>query len=174
MRARWNSANTLAPLKNVKNKVSVLTGLAQHNAFALGRWRRRPCSQRRNLADRLSPAQNGWRRHQGRHFCRPIGGDARWQENAFRVVGIGLRARRDGRELRLRLQLRLLIFHLMARAESTPNAHEVDPRAVFERLFGNSDPNETQESRMRRQGMKRSILDFVLEDANKLKRQLGR
>ena len=27
---------TLAPLKNVKDKVSVLTGLAQHNAFALG------------------------------------------------------------------------------------------------------------------------------------------
>src|SRR6202035_2214694 len=27
---------TLAPLKNVKDKISVLTGLAQRNAFALG------------------------------------------------------------------------------------------------------------------------------------------
>src|SRR5205085_10545366 len=29
-------AGTLEPLKNVKDKVSILTGLAQHNAFALG------------------------------------------------------------------------------------------------------------------------------------------
>lgn len=59
------------------------------------------------------------------------------------------------------------------RGESTPNAHEVDPRAVFERLFGNNDPSESEESRVRRQGFKKSILDFVLEDATKLKKQLG-
>jgi hypothetical protein len=59
------------------------------------------------------------------------------------------------------------------RSESTPVAKEVDPRLVFERLFGVSDPSETEASRYRRNRYNQSILDFVAEDAARLKRQLG-
>ncbi|MDR3638659.1 MAG: DUF1552 domain-containing protein [Isosphaeraceae bacterium] len=59
------------------------------------------------------------------------------------------------------------------RSETTPMAKEVNPRQVFERLFSNNDPNETPASRAKRDRYRKSILDFVAEDADVLKRRLG-
>jgi hypothetical protein len=58
-------------------------------------------------------------------------------------------------------------------SESTPVAKEVDPRLVFDRLFGNGDKVEMAETRDRRDRYQRSILDFVLTDAKSLKTRLG-
>lgn len=59
------------------------------------------------------------------------------------------------------------------RSPTTPVAKEIDPRLVFERLFSNGDVEETEEARGRRLRYNKSILDFVLEDANALKAKLG-
>lgn len=59
------------------------------------------------------------------------------------------------------------------RSESTPMAKEIDPRAVFERLFGSGDRLENAESRAKRERYQKSILDFVQEDARTLKARLG-
>src|SRR2546422_990352 len=59
------------------------------------------------------------------------------------------------------------------RSDSTPVAKEIDPRLVFERLFSNGDPAESAESRQRRKLYRKSILDFVMDDAGRLKTQLG-
>jgi len=57
------------------------------------------------------------------------------------------------------------------RSESTPQPKETNPRAVFERLFGNGRGDTgTQAQRIQFQ---QSILDFVREDAHQLDRQLG-
>ena len=58
------------------------------------------------------------------------------------------------------------------RSATTPLPPEVNPRAVFERLFG--DASETPEARAKRLAYDRSILDFVLDDTQKLKGDLGR
>jgi hypothetical protein len=54
------------------------------------------------------------------------------------------------------------------KTESTPMAKEINPRGVFERLFGNQSRSEEEESRDRRARYRASILDFVLEDARRL------
>ena len=59
------------------------------------------------------------------------------------------------------------------RSAGTPNPPEYNPRVIFERMFGNADPAETAASRARRERYDRSILDFVLDDAGSLKRELG-
>jgi hypothetical protein len=59
------------------------------------------------------------------------------------------------------------------RSESTPNAKEVNPKLVFERLFRGRDPKENAEAVAKRHRYRQSILDFVHEDANRLKGQLG-
>jgi hypothetical protein len=59
------------------------------------------------------------------------------------------------------------------RTPSTPNPPEVRPRAVFERLFGSADVEKDPARRARLQKYDRSILDLVLEDANRLKVSLG-
>ena len=58
------------------------------------------------------------------------------------------------------------------RTGTTPLPPEVNPRAVFERLFG--DASETPEVRAKRLAYNKSILDFVLDDTQKLKGDLGR
>jgi hypothetical protein len=59
------------------------------------------------------------------------------------------------------------------RSESTPNAKEINPRLVFERLFGNSVKAEMDANRAKRNRYKASILDLVKEDANQLRKRLG-
>jgi len=59
------------------------------------------------------------------------------------------------------------------RGESTPNAKEIDPKAVFDRLFGGVDPKELAEARAKRELYNKSILDFVNEDAKGLAQTLG-
>jgi hypothetical protein len=55
-------------------------------------------------------------------------------------------------------------FNLSWRGESTPAPAERDPRLVFEKLFGGGDPTRDAERRARR----KSVLDFVLDDAKRM------
>ena len=63
-------------------------------------------------------------------------------------------------------------YNLSWRSPNTPVAPEPNPRLVFERLFGAGNRGERNENFKRRQQRQRSILDFVLEDARSLERQL--
>jgi len=63
--------------------------------------------------------------------------------------------------------------NLSWRSELTPNAKEINPRLVFERLFGNQIKGEEDVNRAKRDRYKKSILDFVNEDARKLRFKLG-
>jgi hypothetical protein len=64
-------------------------------------------------------------------------------------------------------------FNLSWKSENMPLNPEVDPRQIFERLFGNESVQESVESRTRRHLYQKSILDFVLADAQELKASLG-
>src|SRR5580692_10023358 len=57
-------------------------------------------------------------------------------------------------------------------SETQPLPPVLDPRALFERLFGTGQPM-TPEERMRRDKYRRSILDFVTDDTHKLQANLG-
>ena len=64
--------------------------------------------------------------------------------------------------------------NLSWRTDRTPVAKEIDPTAVFDRLFGTRNPGENQAARARRDRYRQSVLDFVAEDASALQRRLGR
>ncbi|PAW86280.1 MAG: hypothetical protein B9S33_08395 [Pedosphaera sp. Tous-C6FEB] len=64
-------------------------------------------------------------------------------------------------------------FNLAWKGPATPMPPEANPKQVFDRLFGNGTSSEESAARQKREQYNRSILDFVLEDANSLKRQLG-
>ncbi|HLJ55430.1 MAG TPA: DUF1552 domain-containing protein [Chthonomonadaceae bacterium] len=163
---------TLASMKNVKDKISIITGLSQHNAFALGDG---GGDHARSTAAWLT----------GVHPKKTDGADLHVGISVDQVA-----AQRVGRatpfaSLELGCERGQVSgacdtgyscaysSSISWRGPSTPNPHEVDPRAVFERLFGNNSPGETAESRARRQSLKQSVLDFVLDDAASLKKQLG-
>jgi len=64
-------------------------------------------------------------------------------------------------------------FNISWKSESTPMPPEVDPRQVFDRLFGGGARSEYLKNRALRDQYEKSVLDFVLEDANRLKSNLG-
>lgn len=59
-------------------------------------------------------------------------------------------------------------------SEATPVGKETNPRLVFERLFGNGNSRQMDANQRRREALKKSILDFIADDAKKLQAQLGR
>jgi hypothetical protein len=64
-------------------------------------------------------------------------------------------------------------FNVSWKTESTPMPPEVDPRQVFDRLFGGGTRTEYLKNRALRDQYEKSVLDFVMEDANRLKSNLG-
>lgn len=57
---------------------------------------------------------------------------------------------------------------------TTPLAKEVNPQAVFDRLFSAVDPNQTAAAVARRKAYKQSVLDSVKVDSASLKTKLGK
>ena len=56
---------------------------------------------------------------------------------------------------------------------TTPVPKETDPRAVFDRLFAGIDPAATAAERDRRRRLEQSVLDYCIEDIQRLQRELG-
>jgi hypothetical protein len=63
-------------------------------------------------------------------------------------------------------------YNLSWRSPNQPVAPEPNPRLFFERLFGAGAQGQRNENLKRRQAQQQSILDFVLDDARSLERQL--
>ena len=64
-------------------------------------------------------------------------------------------------------------FNISWKSETQPMLPEVNPRAAFERLFGN--PNQvgaSLEASARRANYRQSLLDYVLDDAHRLEKRL--
>src|SRR5947207_2428022 len=60
------------------------------------------------------------------------------------------------------------------KSASMPMAKEIDPRLVFDRLFGSRSYAGSTAERLKQERYERSVLDFVLEDARQLRDRLGR
>jgi hypothetical protein len=65
------------------------------------------------------------------------------------------------------------VYNISWSSPTTPKTPEPNPRLVFERLFGAGNPGQRAASLQRRRQQQKSILDFVLEDAHGMQRQLG-
>ena len=64
-------------------------------------------------------------------------------------------------------------YNLAWSSPSTPVTPDANPRSVFERLFGSGKPEDRSKNYALRQATQRSILDFVLDDAARMQRDLG-
>lgn len=64
-------------------------------------------------------------------------------------------------------------YNLAWRSPIQPLSPEPNPRLVFERLFGAGSPNERVANLKRRQQEQQSILDFVMDDASAIERNLN-
>ena len=163
---------TLAPLDPCKSHVNVLSGLACDKARANGDG---PGDHARAMSAFLT----------GRQARKTHGADIKAGMSADQHVAtvIGDRTRFPSLELGIERGLNAgncdsgyscaYSANLSWRSESTPNAKECDPKAVFDRLFSGADPKELAAARAKRELYNTSVLDFVMEDAKGLGATLG-
>jgi hypothetical protein len=162
----------LAPLQPVQDDLLLFTGLMDHNGMALGDG---PGDHARASASFLT----------GVHPKKTAGAD----------ISVGtsvdqLAARRIGNETRLAsLELGCEDGHLAGNCDSgyscayvnsiswrtatAPNPPEVNPRSVFERLFGSDEGVGDPAVRARTARFQQSILDLVAGDTRRLQGGLG-
>ena len=170
--AGYDFKSILQPLEPFRDDMSVLFGLAQHNGKALGDG---AGDHARAAATFLT----------GVHPKKTDGADIHAGISVDQVA-----AQKVGHKTRLAsLELGTEPGRLAGNCDSgyscaysnsiswrtatTPNPPEINPRLVFERLFGDIRAGETPEAKARRLRQDGSILDFVQEDAKKLQRTLG-
>jgi len=163
---------TLAPLKKVKDSLTVLTGLTQHNAEALQDG---AGDHARSSAAFLTGCHP--RKTDGADIKNGISADqlaAMHVGNKTFFPSLEIGCERGGQSGNCDSGYSCAYSsNISWRGESSPVAKEIDPRLIFDRLFSNGNPGDTKESIERRRIYRHSILDSVVEDATRLKNRLG-
>lgn len=163
---------TLEPLKAVKNDCMVLSGLTLDNARAKGDG---PGDHARSAAAFLT----------GAHPYKTSGANIKLGISIDQLAAskIGSQTRLPSLELGLdKTQTAgncdsgyscAYVSNIAWRSDTTPVPKEVDPASLFDRLFGAGNDKAAAEARAKRAIYRKSILDFVADDAKRLDRQLG-
>ncbi len=161
---------TLKPLEPLRSHLTVISGLAQDNGRAKGAG---PGDHARASASYLT----------GAHPYKTSGANIRVGVSVDQVAAdrVGHLTRLPSLELGIEAGRNAgncdsgyscaYSSNISWRTETTPMAKEVHPRLVFERLFGSGD--QSAESRSERDSLRKSILDFVADDAQRLRNSLG-
>jgi hypothetical protein len=162
----------LQPLEQYKSEMTVLSGLTLNGARALGDG---GGDHARSVAAYLT----------GAHPKKTDGSDIHNGVSVDQVAAgqIGMQTKLPSLELGLERSAPagrcdsgyscVYTSNMSWRSATSPVAKEVDPAAVFDRLFGDVAKNDSLASRSKRDRYKISVLDFVLEDANRLRGKLG-
>jgi hypothetical protein len=160
---------TLQPMAPFRNSILVLSGMEQHWGNSNGDG---PGDHARAAASYLT----------GVHVKRTGGADLQVGISMDQVAAqeIGKETRipsleltcEDGRMVGVCDPPYSCVYsnNISWRSPSTPSSPEVNPRAVFERLFGPGDEDPATRAKYRR--YESSILDWVLEDSHRLAAQL--
>jgi hypothetical protein len=164
--------STLAPLEPFKDKMNVLSGLTLDKARANGDG---PGDHARAMAAFLTGRQP--RKTHGADIRAGLSADqhiAAAVGDATRFPSLELGIERGGTSGSCDSGYACAYqANLSWRGESTPNAKEIDPKAAFDRIFGGNDPKELAEAKAKRELYNKSVLDFVMDDAKGLGKQLG-
>lgn len=162
---------TLEPLNPMKDDLLVLTGLAQRNGMALGDG---PGDHARALGSFLT----------GAHPFKTDGANIKLGISVDQVAAleIGDQTRLPSLELGIERGAQsgncdsgyscAYSSNISWRSETMPMAKEINPRFVFDRLFG-AGAGGSADEKQKRGLYERSILDFVLEDAQNLRNRIG-
>ena len=161
---------TLAPLNDVKSHLTIISGLAQDNGRAKGDG---PGDHARSAASLLT----------GAHPVKTSGANIKVGASVDQVAAakVGSQTRLPSLEIGTERgrdaggcdsgYACAYSNNISWKTESTPMAKEINPRLVFERLFGAA--KKDSEEQARRTRTRQSVLDLVAEDAAALKAQLG-
>lgn len=163
---------TLKPLAAFRSKMTVVSGLVCDKANANGDG---PGDHARAMSAYLTGAQprktEGANIKLGMSIDQAIAGKV-GHLTKFPSLELGIE---EGKQVgRCDSGYSCAYSHSLAwRGEETPIVKDCDPQSVFDRLFTNGDPRESAEARARRENDRKSVLDYVLQDAKSFQGNLG-
>lgn len=160
---------TLEPLSELKDDLLVLGNLTQHHARANGDG---AGDHARNASAYLTGAQP--RKTSGADISVGVSIDQAiaaeiGQQTRLPSIELGIDRGRNAGNCDSGYSC-AYSSNISWKSATTPCSKEVNPRAAFERLFGSP---ETAADMERRNRNRRSILDFVSDDARRLQKSLG-
>lgn len=167
--ADYKMSETLKPLEAFRDDLSVITGLAQDNGRAKGDG---PGDHARCAASYLTGA------HPVKTSAANIKVGVSVDQVAAEQIGkltrlpsleIGIERGRNAGNCDSGYSC-AYSSNVSWKTPTTPVAKEINPRAVFERLFGSA---RDAKDRKKRNKFRKSILDLVAADAKRLKQTLG-
>ncbi|QOV90605.1 DUF1552 domain-containing protein [Humisphaera borealis] len=170
--SNYTLSKLLSPLEKVKADINVLSGLTLDNARAKGDG---PGDHARSAAAFLT----------GAHPNKTSGRDIRLGVSIDQVAAgqIGSKTKLPSLELGLdKGQIAgecdsgyscAYVSNISWRSETSPMPKEIDPRSLFDRLFGANGPQATAADNSKIVRQRKSVLDYVAEDAKRLQSKLG-
>lgn len=170
--AEFEFKRVMTPMAPLRKKVMVLTGLMQNGGRALGDG---PGDHARAASSFLT----------GAHPKKTAGADIKIGISVDQVAAQRLGKATKFASMELGLEDGRLVGscdsgyscaysnNLSWRSENSPMPPEINPRLVFERLFGSGDEVEDAPARARRLQYEKSVLDSVLEETKSLQTSLG-
>jgi Protein of unknown function (DUF1552) len=170
--ANWELSPTLESLARVKSKICVVSGLAQDNARAKGDG---PGDHARSSAAFLTgahPVKTGGVDIKVGQSVDQVAAEKAGRQTKLPSIELGTEGGRNAGQCDSGYSC-AYSNNISWKTASTPMAKEINPRLVFERLFGSADDRDAAKGRAKRDEYRKSILDLVSEDASKLKQQLG-
>lgn len=163
---------TLEPLEPVKNKVLVISGLTHDKARANGDG---PGDHARAAATWLTgmqaykdPAVLRCGTSADQLVANEVGHHTR-----FRSLELGCERGQGSGECDSGYAC-AYNFNISWKSESQPTTKEVDPRKLFERVFGDASSASDVAAAERRRERGRSLLDYLNDEVRRLRRELGR
>jgi hypothetical protein len=163
---------TLEPLAKYQSEMTVLSGLTLNGARALGDG---GGDHARSVAAYLT----------GAHPKKTDGADIHNGVSVDQLAAskVGMKTRLPSLELGIERSAKagrcdsgyscVYTSNMCWRSPTSPVAKEVDPAAVFDRLFGDATKNLSFKERSKEDRYKTSVLDLVREDAKALQKNLG-
>ncbi len=162
----------LEPLQAHKNDVLLLTGLTQDKGRANGDGAGDHARAASSWLTGAQPLKNEGARIRSGVSADQVIADAIGKQTRFPSIELGIEPARQGGKCDSGYAC-AYSNNISWRSEATPSGAEVNPRLVFERLFASSSPKLAKEGAGRRERQRKSILDFVLEDARTLSAKVG-
>lgn len=162
----------LEPLKPFQKDMTVLSGLAQANAAALGDGGGDHARAASTFLTGCHPRKTDGADIRAGISVDQIAAEKLSRETRFASLELGCNRGQTSGSCDSGYSC-AYSYNISWKTESTPMPPEIDPRQVFERLFSNGSPNETAENKAVRNRQQKSILDFALEDAKRLQKNLG-
>lgn len=171
--ADFELPKTLEPLANLRDKVQVLSGLTHANGFALGDGAGDHARSAATFLTGAHPVKTDGKGIKAGISVDQVAAQQIGKATRFASLELGIEEGRLAGGCDSGYSC-AYSNNISWRSPTAPAGKEVNPRQLFDRMFGGASADERTQSRAKRDLERKSILDLVQQDAKGLRRSLAK